>query len=343
MEKSHQENQEQTDNENSEIDPLRASSNRTTQPRYDGTNRAFRGSHHTFIQVRAIYPSDSDSSCFDSSDTDEDENKLLKTLQTDRYKYIGEVMTGKREGFGICYYLNGDKYVGYWENDRMHGLGRLTRKNGKQFSGEYIDNSIYGFVEYVNRQGVIHHGLMQGCKFIPSEPIEIHNSDKVFQGLLKYKEGKLSGVGTFTYSNNELYEGEVLDYVECGLGIYYLNDGSVYKGNNKDRLFNGMCEIQYPDGTINYGDYKDNSRNGLCFTIPPDGSYLIGIYSDDTRHGGFITISRECTMFELWYFGFCGLTIEKKENIIAYVNMVYPEYKHLLKLKNNSIWSILTK
>jgi hypothetical protein len=303
---------------------------------------AIRGSHNTFIQVTSAYANSSDSDSFDS-DTDEDDEAVVGIVENEKYKYIGEVRRGKREGFGVCYFVNGDKYLGSWENDKMHGIGKLTTKNGKQYSGEYSENSINGFVEYVNGQGVIHHGLMRGCRFVPSEPVIIKNSQCEFKGLLKYKDGKLTGVGTFNYSNGSRYEGEVCDYSECGLGIYYRNDGYVFKGQNRERSFSGFCEVQCTDGSLAYGELRNNIRNGLCITISPEGGcYSVGNYTDDIRNGGFISITRESTKFEIWFFGFCGHTVGKKENIVVYVNTVYPEFKYLLKIKNNTIWALLT-
>ena len=38
-------------------------------------------------------------------------------------KYIGEVVNGIKEGKGIIYWNNGDRYEGEWRNDRMDGKG----------------------------------------------------------------------------------------------------------------------------------------------------------------------------------------------------------------------------
>ena len=38
-------------------------------------------------------------------------------------KYIGQLKEGKREGSGIIYWSNGDKYEGEWKNDKNDGMG----------------------------------------------------------------------------------------------------------------------------------------------------------------------------------------------------------------------------
>jgi hypothetical protein len=308
------------------------------------SNDFLRGSHNTFIQSRfnGVAVSDDDESSSDEVDSDsEEEERTTSTIVTEKYKFIGELKNGKRDGFGVCYYTNGDKYMGYWIDDMKSGLGKLTMKNGKTFSGEFSDNSIDGFVEYINNQGVIHHGIMRGFKFIPGEPLVMRNSKCRFQGKMKYNDGKLTGIGSFNYANGSRYEGEICDYSECGLGIFYRHDGYIFKGENKERVFNGFCEVVCPDKTIKFGNYKNNVRDGLSISVSPDGIYTVGVYQDDVKNGGFLSISKECTKFEIWLYGFSVKTVEKKENIIGYVNTVYPEYKYLLKLKNNSIWNVL--
>jgi hypothetical protein len=347
-----QENQRQAEQPNL----LRASMGfmRETQYRFNNSensnekqsNEYLRGSHNTFIQSRVICTSDSDSSDQEiESDSDDSDGKEgyreIKTLVTEKYRYIGESRNNKRDGFGVCYYTNGDKYSGYWEDDMKSGLGRLTLKNGKIFCGEFSDNSIDGFVEYVNNQKVVHHGYMRGFKFIPGEPLIMRNSKCRFQGRMKYSDGKLTGIGKFKYSNGSVYEGEICDYAESGLGIYYRTDGYVFKGENKERIFNGFCEVTCPDKSIQFAYYKNNIKDGLCISISSEGVYSVGVYLDDIRNGGSLLISKECTKFEIWLFGFCVKQIEKKENIIGYVNTVYPEYKYLLKLKNNVICNVL--
>jgi hypothetical protein len=302
-----------------------------------------RGSHNTFIPNNTLATSSEEESSdynTDSESSDECEDITVKAIKTDKYKYIGEVRNGRKDGFGVCYYTNGDKYIGQWQNDLKCGLGKLTLNNGKTFSGEFVNNSVDGFVEYINNQGVMHHGLMRGCRFIPGEPLIMKNSKCIFQGKMKYSDGKLNGVGTFNYSNGGKYEGEICDYAENGLGIFYKPDGYIFKGYNKERVFNGLCEVTSPDKALHFAYYKNNVKNGLSITISPEGIYSVGIYSDDTINGGSLILAKECTKFEIWLYGFCVKTIEKKENIINYVNTVYPEYKYLLRIKNSTIWNI---
>ena len=40
-----------------------------------------------------------------------------------RNRYIGEWKDGKREGFGIMFYFNGEEFIGFWKNNKKNGFG----------------------------------------------------------------------------------------------------------------------------------------------------------------------------------------------------------------------------
>ena len=39
------------------------------------------------------------------------------------WRYVGQIVNGLREGKGIMYYTNGDRYEGYFRNDKPEGKG----------------------------------------------------------------------------------------------------------------------------------------------------------------------------------------------------------------------------
>lgn len=45
--------------------------------------------------------------------------------------YYGQYLGGGRNGFGVLFYTNGDKYVGYWDGNYKEGLGFMIDKDGK--------------------------------------------------------------------------------------------------------------------------------------------------------------------------------------------------------------------
>lgn len=46
------------------------------------------------------------------------------------YSYYGQYLGGGRNGFGVLFYTNGDKYIGYWDDNYKEGLGFWLDKDG---------------------------------------------------------------------------------------------------------------------------------------------------------------------------------------------------------------------
>ena len=67
-------------------------------------------------------------------------------LENDKFLYVGEVREGKKEGYGECFYKNGDYYKGEWVNDKKEGKGLLyfrgERYEGNFKNGYYIGGNI---------------------------------------------------------------------------------------------------------------------------------------------------------------------------------------------------------
>ena len=46
---------------------------------------------------------------------------------------------GKKHGQGTLTYLNGEKYVGEFEDGKKHGQGTYTFSDGRKYVGEFKD------------------------------------------------------------------------------------------------------------------------------------------------------------------------------------------------------------
>ena len=55
-------------------------------------------------------------------------------------KYKGELRDGKRFGYGVMEYSNGDVYEGTWNDDKRFGSGKLIQRNGDLYEGMWFEN-----------------------------------------------------------------------------------------------------------------------------------------------------------------------------------------------------------
>ena len=111
----------------------------------------------------------------------------------DGEKYIGYWVNNKREGQGINYYSNGNIYRGMFKNGKKEGKGRYEWKNGDIYEGDW-------------KNGVKEGEGMYYC----------YNGDK-YKGL--FSNDQIHGQGTYTWKNESQYKGEFKNnYIE-GVGI----------------------------------------------------------------------------------------------------------------------------
>lgn len=254
-------------------------------------------------------------------------------LVTEKYKYTGECdLDNKREGLGICIYKNGDRYTGYFRNDKKEGWGKFYQHSTQKiFNGEFKNNTLDGFVEYINKSGVKHYGYMRNFKFINNETMIIKHPKYEYRGTIEfdYQNNQLLGLGQIKYANGSFYEGETLENCENGWGVLKRNDKFIFSGHKKDNKYNGYGEIYYPNGSKFFGWFLNNKRDGPGICMTKEGSCLCN-YNDDVKNGGCFIVKKDSYSFELWLYGFIVKTLDKKEIIQNYVKNIYPEHQNFL-------------
>ena len=138
--------------------------------------------------------------------------------------YIGEWLSGKRDGRGRQTWKNGDLYEGEWKEDKQDGLGRSTFSSGCRYIGWISQNCKQGIGEYIWSDGSSYIGewknnLMQGVgryKWAVG---------RTYQGY--WDKNEINGFGVYTWEDGRKYEGYHESNKRHGEGLYYMADGSV--------------------------------------------------------------------------------------------------------------------
>ena len=145
---------------------------------------------------------------FDSSEQNTYSNTIIKeAYKFDNniiYKGSWNINNYKKEGFGILIDEEGNKYIGYFQDDLMNGKGRLFNKEGDYFEGNF-------------EKGDFKEGKL------------ILKSGYKLEGA--FINGKINGKGKESLNHIFNYEGNFENGKRNGEGIYKWEDGSIYKGN----------------------------------------------------------------------------------------------------------------
>ena len=160
---------------------------------------------------------------------DKTTNKIIYSI------YQGECQKGTliRHGRGYFKWSDGEKYIGYWSNNKREGQGINYYNNGNIYKGMYKNGQKEGKGRYEWKNGDIYEGdWKNGVK--EGEGIYYCSNGDYYRGL--FVNDKICGQGVYTWKNEDQYKGEFKNNLIEGDGIFY-------KKINKKEENNSIREI----------------------------------------------------------------------------------------------------
>ena len=267
--------------------------------------------------------------------------RSIKTIESLNSKYIGEVNERNlKDGLGVSYHKNGDKYIGQFKDGKKNGIGKFILVNGEVFQGEFKNDTLEGYLEHIGKNG-IKQGYAKKYQFI-SGAIEINkgNNYSTIEGIFDVANDNL-GMGKMINNKKRLsYSGEMSSFISNGLGSSIVKDKFTYQGNHVNGKFTGYGEVFNPDGSKFFGFFNNNLRNGYSLAICKDGRMSFGKYINDIKTGPFIVSTKGVQRLELWNNGFKSKLIEKMDSAKTYIKNYYPEYDWINKVNFKNISDI---
>ncbi len=158
----------------------------------------------------------------------------------------GQIKGRSPDGKVIYAFMNGDQYIGPFENAKPKGRGTFSFQNGDMFESNFDTDengnlTISGDVVYRWRNGNMYKG-----EFRISGP-----EDNLHSFVL-------CGKGTFIFATGDSYEGDFQNDLFNGTGTYRFTDGSIYTGQFEDGKMHGVGSMTYPDGSTHTGTFKND-------------------------------------------------------------------------------------
>ena len=155
--------------------------------------------------------------------------------------YKGDMVDGKRHGFGIQLFPNGSYYIGYWESNQSNGRGKLVLPDNTYYEGIYANGVIQnGCVVYFN--GARFEGSFDGTQYE------------------RFKNG------TFTFTKGDKFKGEWKDGIVV-TGRLFDREGKVWEFFKDDtiiRRYNGPGNYGIIVSKINKWFYEGGIENNDC-------------------------------------------------------------------------------
>ena len=127
-----------------------------------------------------------------------DEAKVIETnnkatlFYSGGEKYEGEILEGKRHGFGTYFYQTGDRYTGMWEQNMKHGRGTMFYANEEVYEGWWNNNLREGVGTLFYQNGERYYGEWKNNKKCGQGFIHATDGSKY---IGQFKNNKKDGVG----------------------------------------------------------------------------------------------------------------------------------------------------
>ncbi len=152
-------------------------------------------------------------------------------------RYCGNFVNNVYEGLGIFTKVNGHTYNGEIKNGKCQGKGVVTYLTGEEYKGEWLFDFRHGKVSPF----IIHYMIII-CKCFYMMNISSTHIYNFLQGICKYPNGNIyrgtwyrgrfDGNGEMDNKlTGESYRGTWKLGDRSGYGIYTFSNGDVYKGN----------------------------------------------------------------------------------------------------------------
>lgn len=261
--------------------------------------------------------------------------RVKKTFTTKKYKYIGETLNDKRDGFGVCEFSNGKVYTGMFRNDMRDGYGKIIHTNGDVEYAEFSDDKMNGYYECIKKDGVRIESLIRAKSF--SEFIVFEKNNIKYQGEPQPDDNSNISFGKLTIKKEDskkIFVGNVLNYqTENGIGLFY-KENTLFYGEIKNKTMVNYIENYSNDAGCFLGFLRESKKNGIGISFLKDGRVCIGEFEDDQKKGPIFifTIPKPNVKMELYLMGFKTKTVEKIDTIKKYLLLNYPEYCRILKV-----------
>ena len=204
--------------------------------------------------------------------------------------YEGEVIDGKRDGYGTEYDYEGDIiYIGEWKDNLRNGHGTERCGGRTVFNGEYKNGARHG-------RGTEYDYLTEYDCYSNTNAILITLTREA-----QWEKGWTKGQVICKWSDGGVWEGNCEDLQGKYMG--WLKNRQPYP-----------CHAKYssPNGCVYEGDFPgDMFSKAIIKMTRPNGEVVVGTcaYEDDWRFPGWYLEIDSCTSPLIRQFddGFCGL------------------------------------
>ncbi|KAM5301962.1 radial spoke head 10 homolog B isoform 2-T3 [Glossophaga mutica] len=183
--------------------------------------------------------------------------------------YKGEVVNGKRNGFGVFKCVTQPvSYIGQWCQGKRHGTGCIyyNREGTSSYEGNWDHNVRKGWGIRRYKSGNVYEGQWDNNMRHGEGRMRWLTTNEEYSG--QWDRGTQNGLGTHTwflkrvpnsqYPLRNEYRGNFVNGYRHGYGMFYYASGATYEGEWVFNKKHGMGRLTFKNGCVYTGPFRDD-------------------------------------------------------------------------------------
>lgn len=199
-------------------------------------------------------------------------------------KYVGDIVNGEPNGFGIMTFTSGDIAKGQWiEGPLINGYGKISYSTGYEYTGEFVNGLKQGYGNFFKEGKDTSKYEGQYLNDKRSGFGKLINKYGVYIG--EFKNDDFDGHIVSKYNDGDSFEGEYSNGKREGKGVYRYDSGdgdfSKYEGMYKNGKKHGFGKLTSRDGAYHEGQFVNDEEEGTFKYVTSAGKVYSWVY----KHG----------------------------------------------------------
>jgi hypothetical protein len=224
--------------------------------------------------------------------------------------YEGELFNRKPQGHGAMYYADGKTYIGDWVSGMKEGRGEFSWPSGDSYEGELLNGEPHGNGAMHYADGGIYIGdWVSGRK--EGQGVFSWPCGDSYQGELL--NGEPHGHGAMHYADGGIYIGDWVSGKKEGRGVSSWPNGDSYEGEFVNNQRHGYGTFNCSDERVFTGSFHRDKKHGLGVLVMSDGGKYTGTWINSRKNGRFLYEKGDTSRTEVWAEG----TLEEEECLLA--------------------------
>ena len=211
----------------------------------------------------------------------------------DGSRYLGKLVSKKRQGIGQNLFQTGITYRGFFKDDKMEGSGILIKNSRPIFQGNFKENKFEKIGKRIYDNGDVYKGQFKNGTRNGMGIYFFEQGDKYFGHFKNHKKegtGEALTEGRYLFANGQIYLGNFADDTIEGYGKIFQEGRKVFEGDFRSGKIHGKGKYYFPNGNCFLCHFQENKREGIGRFVIKNPKSGVGQIDSVFKHNELVRV-----------------------------------------------------